>query len=154
MVATLGYWPCDDVPEPYSLCVEFKLLAAQPVQVWAAEVDAKTYRYDPPITERALRESFEVLSLHAEFRGVGFDRLPTILATGVDVEPATAPIFVSGFNKAWEYGDWPKVVMAFDRRHLERTYREITVSDMTSDEITRLMVDYPTRIEDLASAFG
>ena len=33
-------------------------------------------------------------------------------------EPTTAPIFVSAFNKAWEYGDWPEVVMGFDGVHL------------------------------------
>lgn len=130
--------------------MEFSLLAAQPAPVWATPVDAKTYGHKPPITERALRESFDVLSPHVEFRGVGFDRLPTIRATGVDVEPTTAPIFVSDFNKAWEYGDWPKVVMAFDGRHLQYTYREIIISDTTADEITRLMVHYPIRIEDLA----
>ncbi len=72
--------------------------------MWAAAVNAKTHQHHPPITERALRKSFDVLSWDTEFRGVGLDRLPTILATGVDVEPTTAPIFVSDFDKAWEYG--------------------------------------------------
>ncbi len=40
--------------------------------------------------------------------------------------------------------------MAFEGMHLERTYREVIISDTAADEITRLMVDYPTRIEDLA----
>jgi hypothetical protein len=88
---------------PYSLCVEFKLLTDRPVPVWIAAIDAKTHQHHPPITERALRKSFDVLSWDTEFRGVGLDRLPTILATGVDVEPTTAPIFVSEFDKAWEY---------------------------------------------------
>ena len=135
---------------PYSQCVEFTLRADQPVPVWTAAVDAKTHQHHPPITQRALRESFDVLSWDTEFRSVGLDRLPTILATGVDVEPTTAPIFVSDFDKAWEYGGWPKVAMAFDGMHLERTYREVIISDTAADEINRLMVDYPTRIEDLA----
>jgi hypothetical protein len=68
----------------------------------------------------------------------------------VDVEPTTAPIFVSDFDKAWEYGGWPKVVMAFDGMCLQRTYREIVISETTAEQITKLMVDYPTRIDDLA----
>jgi hypothetical protein len=40
--------------------------------------------------------------------------------------------------------------MAFDGMHLERTYREVIISDTAADEINRLMVDYPTRVEDLA----
>lgn len=131
----------------YSLCVEFKLLATQPVPVWTAAVDAREHGYHPPITERALRDSFDVLSWDTEFRGVGLDRLQTILATGVDVEPTTAPIFVSDFDKAWEYGGWPKVVMAFDGRQLERTYREVIISETAADEIAQLSVDYPTRVE-------
>ena len=113
-------------------------------------VEAKAHRHHPPITERALCESFDVLSRDTEFRGVALDRLPAILANGVDVEPVTAPIFVSEFSKAWEYGGWPKAVMAFSRMHLECTYREIIIADTDTDEITRLMVDYPTRIEDQA----
>ena len=93
---------------PYSQCVQFTLRATQPVPVWTAAVDAKTHQHHPPITQRALRKSFDMLNWHTEFRGVGFDRLPTILATGVDVEPATAPIFVSDFDKAWEYGGLAK----------------------------------------------
>jgi hypothetical protein len=73
-----------------------------------------------------------------------------ILTTGVDVEPTTAPIFVSDFDKAWEYGGLPKVVMAFDGTHLQPTCREIIFSETTDDEITGFMGDYPTRIEDRA----
>jgi hypothetical protein len=131
--------------EPYSLSLEFKPLVDQPVPVWVATVGEKTHR--PPITELTLRKSFNMLSKYVEFRGVEVGRLPTILATGVDVEPTTAPIFVSDLNKAWEYGDWPKVVMAYDGRCLEYTYREITISETTTDEIARLMMDYPTKIE-------
>jgi hypothetical protein len=82
--------------------VEFKLLRAEPVPVWAAAIDVETYRHHPPVTERALRESFGLLGRYTDFRGIGLGRLPTILATGIDVEPTTAPIFVSGFDKAWE----------------------------------------------------
>jgi hypothetical protein len=50
------------------------------------------------------------------------------------------------FEKSWEYGAWPKVIMALDGKQLERTYREIP-ADTPSDEVARLMEDCPTRIE-------
>lgn len=143
--------PADD--RSYIVGVEFTLLPGHRVPVWVTKVDAKTYKYDPydpPFTGRALCKSLNVPHRYVEFRGVELGRLPVILATGMDVEPTTAPIFVSDFDKAWEYGGWPKVVMAFDGNHLQPTHREIIVSDTTADEITRLMADYPTRIEDPA----
>lgn len=130
--------------------VEFKLLTAEPVPVWAAAVDVKTYEHRSPLRNIDLRKSFDVLRRYVEYRGVKWDRLQAILATGVDVEPTTHPIFVSDFDKAWEYGRWPKVVMAFDGRQLQPTYREVILSDTTADEIAQLMVDYPTRIESVA----
>jgi hypothetical protein len=70
-----------------------------------------------------------------------------ILSTGVDVEPTTAPFFVTPhFDKAWEYGGWPKVIMALDPKQLELTYREIP-ADTPADEVARLMQDYPARFE-------
>lgn len=143
--------PADD--RPYIVGVEFTLLPGYRVPVWVAKVDAKTYKYDPydpPLTERALYNSLNVPRRYVEFRGVELGRLPVILATGVDVEPATAPIFASDFHKAWEYGGWPKVVMAFDGDHLQPTHCEIIISDTTADEITRLMAAYPTCIHDPA----
>src|SRR5262245_53739929 len=59
------------------------------------------------------------------FRAVGIDRLAIVLAKGVDVEPTNATIFVDFFSKAWEYGGWPKVVLAFDPSRLDRTWREV-----------------------------
>jgi hypothetical protein len=105
----------------YSLCVDFEPVVGQRVPVWAAVVDKEKHRIRPPISQFMLPFKFPALNWeNAEFRGVGLDRLPTILATGVDVEPTTAPIWVSTFEKAWEYGGLPKVVMAFDGSHLER----------------------------------
>jgi hypothetical protein len=45
--------------------------------------------------------------------------------TGIDVEPTDARIYVAGLEKSWEYGGWPKVIMALDQEQLESTYREI-----------------------------
>jgi hypothetical protein len=83
--------------------VEFKLRRAEPVPVWEVAIDVETYRHRPPVTGIELWKSFDALQgCWPAFRGVSCDRLPTVLATGIDVGPSTAPIFVSDFEKAWE----------------------------------------------------
>lgn len=124
-------------------------MRSEPVPLWSATVDINSHRYRPPVTEDELWKLSEELMECPDFRGVSFDRLETILATGIDVDPPTAPIFVSDFEKAWEYGGWPKVIVALDWRHLDRTFREIP-ADTPDEEIARLMIDYPTRIPDEA----
>jgi hypothetical protein len=51
------------------------------------------------------------------FRGVTIERLPTIQATGVDVVPSNATIYCADITKAFEYGENPKVIMAFRGRN-------------------------------------
>lgn len=53
------------------------------------------------------------------------DRLRVVLKTGVDVEPSNSVIWANDLEKALEYGDWPKVVMAFDSERLKRSWIEI-----------------------------
>jgi len=130
--------------------VEFKLRGTEPVPVWEATVDAGTFRHRAPVTEIELWQSFDVLrGGWPAFRDVSCDRLPAILATGIDVGPTTAPIFVSDFDKAGEYGGWPKVIMALDGERLDRTYREIP-PDTGAEEGARLMLDYPNRTPSLS----
>jgi hypothetical protein len=78
-------------------------------------------------------------------RGVSLDRLSAILANGCDVEPTDAPIFTGYLDKAFEYGDWPKVIQVFHATSLERSFIEIRadLSDPVASEATK---DYPTRI--------
>ncbi len=59
------------------------------------------------------------------FRGVSIDRLVTVLNHGIDVLPTNAVIYTDCFDKAFEYGGWPKVVLAFDADRLQTTFREI-----------------------------
>jgi hypothetical protein len=126
--------------------VEFTQDTDAPVPVFVATIDVEKYAYDAPVDGIDLLESFGLLKRWPEFRAVSYDRLPVILKAGIDVEPASAPTFVADFEKSWEYGGWPKVIMALDAKQLERTYREIP-ADTPSDEVARLMQDYPTRFE-------
>jgi len=72
-------------------------------------------------------------------RCVPLSRLPHIMLAGVDVEPTSFPIYVSGsVDKALEYGD---VLMVFDRAHLEATYREVA-ADASEEERIRCRRKY------------
>jgi hypothetical protein len=77
-----------------------------------------------------------------DFRGVSIDRLPNILKFGIDVEPTDSPIYVAEFDKAWEYGEFPKVVMALASEHMEPTFRVLPV-DVLEAEIEVLRRIYP-----------
>jgi hypothetical protein len=76
------------------------------------------------------------------YRGVGLDRLATVLTTGIDVEPSDSVIFADFIDKAWEYGGFPKVILALDPGRLERTFREIP-ADTPQDELDAVRERFP-----------
>ena len=84
------------------------------------------------------------------WRCVTLDRLPIVLASGVDVEPADAPIYVTPHvDKAFEYGGaikWgtqePTVLLGYNHRALDRTFREVP-SDIAPDELDKLKTTFP-----------
>ena len=83
------------------------------------------------------------------WRAVRFDRLPTVLASGVDVEPSDAPIYVGDIGKALEYGGaikWgarePTVLLGFGTDGLDRTFREVR-SDIDQAALDRLKETFP-----------
>jgi hypothetical protein len=45
----------------------------------------------------------------ADFRGMSIDKLPFVLKHGIDVEPTNSVIYVDCYDKALEYGGWPKL---------------------------------------------
>jgi len=71
-------------------------------------------------------------------RGVSADRLTYVLRHGIDVDPTDAPIWVSGIDKAVEYGGWPKLILVLDATRLDRTFRELATSgDATERALLR-----------------
>lgn len=84
--------------------------------------------------------------LSCVFRSVSVDRLACVLNNGVDVLPTNSVIFADYLDKAMEYGDWPKVIMALDPKHMQRTFKEVD-STIPEDELAELMKIYPTKIE-------
>jgi hypothetical protein len=79
------------------------------------------------------------------FRGVSASRLPVVLRSGIDVEPTDSAIYAHYFDKAWEYGGFPKLVLALDMTGLDRTYKELP-EDADGAEIEELRQTYPTRL--------
>lgn len=96
------------------------------------------HKYDPEIFDKDF--------LCCAFRSVSFDRLSDVIQNGVDVFPTDSPIYVGDLDKALEYGDWPKVVMALDWNHLKPTYKRVP-SDIAESELNELMGTYPTKFE-------
>lgn len=83
--------------------------------------------------------------LESVFRGVNIDRLPTVLAQGIDVTPTDAVIYAAEFDKAWEYADFPKVILALDPLKLDRSFREVP-STCKDDSLSRLQKIFPTEL--------
>lgn len=83
-----------------------------PVPTWNVEVNPDDPHATPSLMDLPVRG---LLKTHRglTFRGVGIDRLSTILATGLDVHPTDSVIYCDAIQKAIEYGD---VVMAFRHR--------------------------------------
>lgn len=77
------------------------------------------------------------------FRAVSIDRLPTVLKHGIDVEPTNSVIWAIGLDKALEYGEWPKLVMALDHEYMKRTFAELD-ANASEEEQELVRRDYPT----------
>lgn len=91
-----------------------------------------------------LDRSYSLIDSH--FRCVSFSKLEQIVANGVDVSPVRREIYATQyFEKAWEYGDWPKVTMAFDSDQLERTFKEVP-ADISPNELAKIRKTYPTML--------
>src|SRR6266540_17607 len=125
------------------------LLLSQPVPFWHIELEDRFNERHHLFKEVELFASLEretpVDLLRCCFRGVSIDRLSTVLRTGIDVEPTDSIIFADcfGFGKAWEYGGWPKLILALNPRGLERTYREVA-ADLPVDQLAELRKRYPS----------
>ncbi len=117
------------------------------VPLWLGVLPPDPDSHRPPIGEHDLLVLPDFAELRGcEFRGVGIDRLPTVLATGIDVTPTDQPIYASSIDKAWEYGGMPKVLLALDRRGMERTGHRTPVGAPEGD-LAAPRARYPTVLE-------
>lgn len=82
----------------------------------------------------------------SKFRAVELDRLESVLRYGIDVEPKDSVIFADGFDKAWEYGGFPKLMMILDRSRLDASWRDVPASTPPA-ELADLRRTFPTMVQ-------
>ncbi|WP_433287790.1 hypothetical protein ACQPZQ_34270 [Pseudonocardia sp. CA-142604] len=125
--------------------MEFLQIPGAAVSVWATTIDVDAHRRRPPFSRTDLWRTWPELA-GAMFRGVSSDRLQTVLQTGVDVVPTNSVIYASDdFDKAWEYGDFPKVVLALDSRKVKPSWQMIP-ADTPPVELAEIGKVYPTAV--------
>lgn len=73
------------------------------------------------------------------------ERLSTVRATGIDVEPTDSAIYVGDFDKAWEYGGFPKLMLALDADRLEHTFT-VLPDDADAETLAGVERRFPTVI--------
>jgi hypothetical protein len=119
------------------------LLSSSPCEIFSIQVPSDIERNIDAIS----RIGFIFLkhSGMCGFRSVSIDRLDAILANGIDVDPPEGVIYVAEPDKALEYGEWPKVVLALKWKHLDRPFRQIPRSS-SKEEVELLQQKFPTML--------
>jgi hypothetical protein len=114
-------------------------------QMWLIQVPAEGFDHRPPPDCDDFFIKLDPSLIVGQFRGVNISRLPTILRSGIDVEPPDSVFYADSFEKAWEYGEWPKVLFALDVQKLRRTFTEVP-SNTPPAELARLRKTFPTML--------
>ncbi len=84
--------------------------------------------------------------INSHFRCVDVSRLQHVVLNGVDVWPVNREIYATHFfEKAWEYGGWPKVTLVFDSDQLERSFKEVPVN-IDAEVLAEIKKTYPTMV--------
>lgn len=123
------------------------LLNDEPVPFWLIRLPGVEGGVGPPFESMDFLHKLDQNLLLCQFRGVSADRLNFVLSNGIDVDPTDSVIYALDLVKAWEYGGWPKLLLALDTSRLQRTFKEVP-SDISADELERLRQHYPTVIRD------
>lgn len=127
--------------------MDHELIAETPVPVWFTEWEPEPTFESAP--EAATAHWLGLYKKHRriEFRATNLSRLPVVLATGVDVEPSTHHIYAADFEKAWEYGKFPKVIAAYRADRLDRTFRTLPLDPALDERSERRQRPYEYRYE-------
>jgi hypothetical protein len=121
-------------------------VSEMPVPVWFVHLPGGQEWFRPPFDWDDLLPKLDEELLLCEFRGVSIERYEFILKHGIDVEPTNSVIFADGFDKAWEYGNWPKLILALDSAHLQRTFIKVA-ANISHEELQKLRQRFPTVVE-------
>jgi hypothetical protein len=124
------------------------LISQKPVPFWFVHVPRAGDLFMNTNEALDLLIRIDSALLPCAFRGVSINRLKSILPDGIDVEPTDSVIFTNDLDKAWEYGGWPKLVLALDTSRLQRTFKQVP-SDISPSELERIRQHYPTVVKSL-----
>lgn len=123
----------------------YRHVTDRPVPIWFGVLETDTL-HSPPERFTNLAD-LDLELLRCDFRGVSIDRLDAVLTSGIDVQPTNSVLFASTFNKAWEYGGFPKVLMALDTSGMSRTWTKRSSEEISQPELDELSERYPTVVE-------
>jgi hypothetical protein len=124
------------------LTMRIQRVRDRPFATWLGIVDGTLPLHRAPLDLGDLMKLDRELAF-CVFRAVNFDRISRVVATGADVVPTDSPIYADAFDKAWEYGGWPKLILAYASSAVERTFREVP-ANTPSEELRLLRERFPT----------
>jgi hypothetical protein len=116
------------------------LIAESPRPFWLVSLPPIGHS---PYHEVPLLRQIQLLYNDCAFRGVPAAKWRTVLQTGIDVDPTSSVIYAEYFEKALEYGDWPKLVLALRHSSLASTFKEVPTSTPET-ELAILRQEYQT----------
>jgi hypothetical protein len=89
--------------------MKYEFWQQDPVPTWGVEAhQGETFDWSAEPFINLMRANNSGVTM----RGVEIGRLPTILSTGIDIDPTDGVIYCEVGDKAYEYGGFPKVIMA------------------------------------------
>lgn len=115
----------------------------KPVPIWLIEVSSGNHSRAP---DEMILTQFDDSLIGYAYRGVAAKQLPLVYRNGIDVEPTNQVIYVAEFEKAWEYGDFPKLMLAFEWNKLSMTFCEVSAA-LPANEIDTLRQRFPTMLK-------
>lgn len=122
--------------------IMFHQLTTDPVPVWLAVLERIEVRQAP------VQDLHRLVGFNVAYRGTSIDRVGTVLRSGIDAEPSDANIYATpDFDKAWEYGGDPKVILCLDPDDLEPTVCLLD-PDASAGDVAAIRVRYPHEFDD------
>jgi hypothetical protein len=88
--------------------------------------------------------SFDEL-VDSQYRSVTLGRLERVLSTGIDVEPPTAVFSTDSWDKALEYGGWPKLLLVLNQNLLVHSTMRVP-ADTPAERLAELQSVRPTLV--------
>jgi hypothetical protein len=130
---------------------EVHFLSSLPTPAWHVVCDGAVNQHKPDISildvllQLAKTHSFGSRLLTFACRGVALNRLDSVLQHGIDVWPTDHPIFVDDWDKALDYGGWPKLLLLLHRDQLRPTWHEVSAT-LDPVELSDLRKTHPNQL--------